>query len=257
MPANHVLRAAAEGLGGMTVDVGIAPVGAEDDDGVGQALQDTFQASVALAQGSHRPFDSGGGPLPGRRQPRPFHLFHDLMGKRAERPFLVHRERPGHPVYDAQGAEGVSAGRDQGDARVEADARLARHQRVVGETGVGVGVGDDEEIRLENGVGAEGRMARGFGDGEAETGLEPLPVGGNQGNGGRGRTADVCGEAHDFIAADVTIGPVNLSLVATVVPFGVEFFNFFIGTIQAFVFTLLTIVYLSLATQGHDDEHHA
>ena len=60
-----------------------------------------------------------------------------------------------------------------------------------------------------------------------------------------------------IIAADVTIGPVNLSLVATVVPFGVEFFNFFIGTIQAFVFTLLTIVYLSLATQGHDEEHHA
>ena len=51
------------------------------------------------------------------------------------------------------------------------------------------------------------------------------------------------------------IGPVNLSLVATVVPFGVEFFNFFIGTIQAFVFTLLTIVYLSLATQGHEEEH--
>jgi F-type H+-transporting ATPase subunit a len=60
-----------------------------------------------------------------------------------------------------------------------------------------------------------------------------------------------------IIAADVTIGPVNLSLVATVVPFGVEFFNFFIGTIQAFVFTLLTIVYLSLATQGHEEEHHA
>lgn len=59
-----------------------------------------------------------------------------------------------------------------------------------------------------------------------------------------------------IIAADVVIGPVNLSLVATVVPFGVEFFNFFIGTIQAFVFTLLTIVYLSLATQGHDEEEH-
>ena len=31
--------------------------------------------------------------------------------------------------------------------------------------------------------------------------------------------------------------------------------TFFIGTIQAFVFTLLTIVYLSLATQGHEAEH--
>ena len=56
-----------------------------------------------------------------------------------------------------------------------------------------------------------------------------------------------------IIAADVSIGPVNLSMIASVVPFGIEFFNFFIGTIQAFVFTLLTIVYLSLATaeEGH------
>ena len=59
-----------------------------------------------------------------------------------------------------------------------------------------------------------------------------------------------------IIAADVTIGPVNLSILAAIVPFGVEFFNFFIGTIQAFVFTLLTIVYLSLATQ-HEDSAHA
>ncbi len=56
-----------------------------------------------------------------------------------------------------------------------------------------------------------------------------------------------------IIAANVTIGWLHLSIPAAVVPFGVEFFNFFIGTIQAFVFTLLTIVYLSLAIteEGH------
>ena len=59
-----------------------------------------------------------------------------------------------------------------------------------------------------------------------------------------------------IIAGDVTIGPLNLSLAATVAPFGVEFFNFFIGTIQAFVFTLLTIVYLALATQHEEEDHH-
>jgi F0F1-type ATP synthase membrane subunit a len=31
------------------------------------------------------------------------------------------------------------------------------------------------------------------------------------------------------------------------VPVLIQFFNFFVGTIQAFVFTLLAIVYLSLA----------
>ena len=50
-----------------------------------------------------------------------------------------------------------------------------------------------------------------------------------------------------IITAKVMVGPVNLSLAVTVVPFFVQFFNFFVGTIQAFLFTLLAIVYLSLA----------
>ena len=50
-----------------------------------------------------------------------------------------------------------------------------------------------------------------------------------------------------IVIAHVMIGPVNLSLVVTVVPFFIQFFNFFVGTVQAFVFTLLAIVYLSLA----------
>ncbi|MGH7706326.1 MAG: F0F1 ATP synthase subunit A [Vulcanimicrobiaceae bacterium] len=51
-----------------------------------------------------------------------------------------------------------------------------------------------------------------------------------------------------IILSDVAIGPVRLSFVATVIPFLIQFFNFFVGTIQAFVFTLLAIVYTSLAT---------
>jgi F-type H+-transporting ATPase subunit a len=55
------------------------------------------------------------------------------------------------------------------------------------------------------------------------------------------------------IVSNVSIGPVNISVAASVAPVGIEFFNFLIGTIQAFVFTLLSIVYLSLATadEGH------
>jgi F-type H+-transporting ATPase subunit a len=51
-----------------------------------------------------------------------------------------------------------------------------------------------------------------------------------------------------IIRSNVHVGPVNLSLAAAVIPFGLQFFNFFVGTLQAFVFTLLSIVYLSLAT---------
>lgn len=50
-----------------------------------------------------------------------------------------------------------------------------------------------------------------------------------------------------IVVAHVMIGPVNLSLAVTIVPFFIQFFNFFVGTVQAFVFTLLAIVYLSLA----------
>ena len=51
-----------------------------------------------------------------------------------------------------------------------------------------------------------------------------------------------------IIVSNVQVGPVNISVLSSVAPIGIEFFNFLIGTIQAFVFTLLTIVYLSLAT---------
>ncbi|BDE08164.1 ATP synthase subunit a [Vulcanimicrobium alpinum] len=55
-----------------------------------------------------------------------------------------------------------------------------------------------------------------------------------------------------IIVANVQVGPLNISVLSSVAPIGIEFFNFLIGTIQAFVFTLLTIVYLSLATS---EEH--
>ncbi len=51
-----------------------------------------------------------------------------------------------------------------------------------------------------------------------------------------------------LITSNIVIGPVNISVAAAIAPIGIEFFNFLIGTIQAFVFTLLSIVYLSLAT---------
>ncbi|HTU82017.1 MAG TPA: F0F1 ATP synthase subunit A [Candidatus Acidoferrales bacterium] len=50
-----------------------------------------------------------------------------------------------------------------------------------------------------------------------------------------------------IVEAQVKIGPVDLSLAVTVLPFFIQFFNFFVGTVQAFVFTLLAIVYLSLS----------
>jgi F-type H+-transporting ATPase subunit a len=50
-----------------------------------------------------------------------------------------------------------------------------------------------------------------------------------------------------LITQHVMVGRLDLSLAVTVVPFFIQFFNFFVGTVQAFVFTLLAIVYLSLS----------
>jgi F-type H+-transporting ATPase subunit a len=54
--------------------------------------------------------------------------------------------------------------------------------------------------------------------------------------------------AVQIITSGVHVGAFDLSLAAAIMPFFIKFFNFFIGTLQAFVFTLLSIVYLSLAT---------
>lgn len=55
-----------------------------------------------------------------------------------------------------------------------------------------------------------------------------------------------------IITAQVSIGFFNLSLTAAIGPFFIEIFNFLIGLLQAFVFALLSVVYLSLALA---DEH--
>jgi F-type H+-transporting ATPase subunit a len=55
-----------------------------------------------------------------------------------------------------------------------------------------------------------------------------------------------------IIQARISIGFFNLSMTAAIVPFFIQFFNFFVGTIQAFVFTLLAIVYLALSIS---DDH--
>jgi F-type H+-transporting ATPase subunit a len=56
-----------------------------------------------------------------------------------------------------------------------------------------------------------------------------------------------------IMTSQVMIGSFNLSRAIIPLPFFLQFFNFFIGTLQAFVFTLLTIVYLSaaVAEEGH------
>lgn len=57
---------------------------------------------------------------------------------------------------------------------------------------------------------------------------------------------------YQIITAKIKIGGFDLSAAAAAMPFFLQIFNFLIGALQAFVFVLLSIVYLSLALA---DEH--
>lgn len=64
----------------------------------------------------------------------------------------------------------------------------------------------------------------------------------------------------NIFAGEILIG-VMLSLVSVVVPVPFMFLELLVGVIQATVFAMLVLVYLSVATQGHGDhdeheEHH-
>ena len=87
-------------------------------------------------------------------------------------------------------AEDVAVGGAQGRGRVEPDVGTAGHVRVVGEARVRLRVRDLHEVRLQDGVGAEGVVARGLRRGQADPGLEPLAVRVQQAHERDGRAAD-------------------------------------------------------------------
>ena len=63
----------------------------------------------------------------------------------------------------------------------------------------------------------------------------------------------------NVFAGEVLIG-VMMSLVAFVVPIPFIFLEILVGVIQATVFAMLVLVYLTVATMSHghdDEEHHA
>ncbi len=120
---------------------------------------------------------------------------------------LVGRERAHAVAERAQGADCQSATRADRHAGVEADVRRARHQRVVGKARVAGGVGDDQRLVLQDGVGAEGVFARRFAGLEADPRLEILALGvheGEQRNRHLQHAADEAGDAvEDFFGFGV------------------------------------------------------
>ena len=84
----------------------------------------------------------------------------------------------------------MAARGDERLAGVKTDVRAARHQRVVGEPRILLRVLHLEQVRLQNRIGAERLLTRGFGFLFTNARLEPLPLAVDERHDRRGRAAD-------------------------------------------------------------------
>ena len=138
--------------------------------------------------------ESGDGALVLEEVEAGFDEGHDLAGEGFEAGDLEGGEVAGLGIDDADGAEDVAVGGDDGGAGVEADVGIAGDEGVVGEAGILLGVGNDEGAGGGEGVGAEALGARGMGEVDADFGLEPLAVFIDEGDEGDGGAAEDGGE---------------------------------------------------------------
>jgi len=93
-------------------------------------------------------------------------------------------------VDNAQRSERISIRSDERGAGVKADLRLRNNHRVLSEPGIQQRISDDEQVGLQNGMGAKGDVTRGFRHRRTHLRLEPLPLLVNEGNHRDGRFAD-------------------------------------------------------------------
>ena len=101
----------------------------------------------------------------------------DGAGEVPERGDLGVADPAGHPVAHAQRPDAVAVRRRERGAGVEPDARRSRHERVVGEPGVGPGVLDHERRAGPDDPVAEGDLPVRLAHVEPDRRLEPLAVG--------------------------------------------------------------------------------
>src|SRR5215212_5193413 len=101
----------------------------------------------------------------------------DQGGEGAELLELALVQHPGPVVDHAQGPHPAAVRELEGGAGVEAGPGLLPYERVVGEAVVLEQVGDLEDLRAEDGVGAQRLVPRRLHHGRSPVGLEPLPPG--------------------------------------------------------------------------------
>jgi len=101
-------------------------------------------------------------------------------------PIRVRERRPRLRVGQAHGIDMVPVRGSQQDPRVEANVRVAVHQRAVAKARMGQGDGDAENLPLRQRVVAEGDATGSAGDVKPVAGCKKLPLVINQRNEGGG-----------------------------------------------------------------------
>lgn len=152
-----------------------------------------------------------------RIDPAQLELGDHLARERPQRLGLGRGEHALALVDHAERAERMPLGRQQRGARIEADEGLAGHEGVVGEALVVVGVGHDQQLGLQDGVGAEGGVAGGLGRSDPVARLEPLPIAVHQAHQGDRSAAQLGGQLGHVVVGGLGRGVENL-----VAPQGLE-----------------------------------
>ena len=130
------------------------------------------------------------------------------------------REGTRAPVHQAQGADPKTGPQDQWRTRVEANARLTRDQRIVGEERIGQRVLDDEDLVGQDGMGAEGDRPGCPHRLDPALRLEPEIVRVEQGDGGDRDREQGGGRAADRVEMWLRLGSKNAQRMQGGEPFG-------------------------------------
>ena len=101
---------------------------------------------------------------------------HHLPGEGLHHLDLHRRELAGLAVDHAQGSDPLPSNVAEGKPGIEADFRVAAHERVVVKPFIPERIAHDQWLRCVDRMGAERPVPRRFGGVDAHLGFEPLPV---------------------------------------------------------------------------------
>ena len=181
------------------VEADDAAGGVEDDDQRADGVEDGGDEVALDGEGGLDALAGAGGAVDLADAGVELEAGDDLAAEDGEGAGLGWGEGAGGSVEDEEGADADAVGGGEGGAGVEAEGAVAEDDAFGGVVGVLAGVADLVDGVAEDGGLAGSAAERGFGEVEADVGLEPDAVGADERDGGDGGVADLGGEAGDVV----------------------------------------------------------